>query len=83
MPAPRTRGTSDLAPAAKPSSDVYVGLLALSLLAQVAGATFLYMDYSQYPDAKPNKVSPPAAIGQNPPPVVPQPQPQDKGTPKT
>ncbi|SRR5579885_2424745 len=42
---------------AKPRSDVYVGLLILALLAQIAGAAFLYLDYSQYPDIKPPKVA--------------------------
>jgi len=37
----------------KPKSDAYVGLLLISLLAQIAGVTFLYLDYSQYPDKKP------------------------------
>ncbi len=38
--------------AAKPRSDAYVGLLTVSLLAQLAGAAFLYMDYSQYEGTK-------------------------------
>jgi hypothetical protein len=37
----------------KRRSDVYVGLLAIALLAQIAGAVFLYLDYQQYPTAKP------------------------------
>jgi hypothetical protein len=37
----------------KQRSDVYVGLLAIALLAQIAGAVFLYLDYQQYPAAKP------------------------------
>jgi len=37
----------------KPRADAYVGLLAISLVLQIAGAVFLYLDYSQYPDAKP------------------------------
>lgn len=66
MPSPRTFGRgSDLASPAKPTSDVYVGLLVLSLLAQVAASLFLWMDYSQYPESKPPKVQPPAAIGSN------------------
>jgi hypothetical protein len=40
----------------KPRNDVYVGLLVIALLAQIAGIVFLYMDYSQYPDTKPPKV---------------------------
>jgi hypothetical protein len=49
----RTPGTPTTA---KPRSDVYVGLLVLALLAQVAGAAFLYLDWSQYPDSKPPPV---------------------------
>jgi hypothetical protein len=46
------------AKAASPRSDAYVGLLALALLAQVAGAVFLYLDYSQYPpDKDPVKIA--------------------------
>lgn len=37
----------------KPRSDVYVGLLILSLLAQIAGVVFLFLEYSSYPDKKP------------------------------
>jgi hypothetical protein len=37
----------------KPASDAYTGLLVIALLAQVAGAVFLWMDYSQYPETKP------------------------------
>ena len=57
----RFRKDMDDAPA-KPKSDAYTGLLLLSLLAQVAGAAFLYLDWSQYPE-KPPKVNdrPPAA----------------------
>jgi hypothetical protein len=82
MAAARAR-TPTTAPArAKPRSDVYVGLLILALLAQVAGAAFLYLDYQQYPDAKPPQVQKgpkgggpgpggpvqPAGIGGGPPP---------------
>jgi hypothetical protein len=43
---------------AAPRSDAYVGLLALALLAQIAGAVFLYLDYSQYPpDKDPVKIA--------------------------
>jgi hypothetical protein len=65
MPATRTPGRgSDLAPPVKPGPDVYVGLLVLSLLAQVAAALFLWMDYSSYPEGgKPPKVQPPAIVG--------------------
>ena len=55
MAAARARsrsGYGETAPA-KPRSDVYVGLLLLSLVAQFAGAVFLFMDYKSYPDEKP------------------------------
>jgi hypothetical protein len=35
----------------QPKSDAYVGLLILSLLAQIAGAVFLYLEYSSYPES--------------------------------
>ncbi|MFO0930633.1 MAG: hypothetical protein U0736_26985 [Gemmataceae bacterium] len=44
---------------AAPRSDAYVGLLLISLLAQIVGVVFFYLDYSQYPEAKPQV---PAAI---------------------
>jgi hypothetical protein len=54
MPATRTaaRG-SDLAPAIKPGPDVYIGLLVVSLIAQIAAALFLYLDYKDYPENPP------------------------------
>jgi hypothetical protein len=39
----------------KPRSDAYTGLLLLSLLAQVAGMVFLYLDLSRYPSTSPQK----------------------------
>jgi hypothetical protein len=42
----------------KPRSDAYVGLLFISLLAQITGATFFFLDWQQYPEAKPK--APPA-----------------------
>jgi hypothetical protein len=70
MPATvRSRGRSSSAPAKPaPRSDAYTGLLIISLLAQIAGAVFLYLDYSSYPDAKPPKPADrPAAITFQPP----------------
>jgi hypothetical protein len=46
------RTPADAPPPAKPRSDVWVGLLLIALLAQIAGGVFLYMDYSQYQDKK-------------------------------
>jgi len=45
-----------------PKSDAYVGLLLISLLAQIAGVVFFYLDYSAYPEAKPKLPSPPQAV---------------------
>lgn len=52
----------------KPKSDAYVGLLLLSLLAQIAGAVFLYLEYSSYGENPPPKpqTSPPL-VANNPP----------------
>lgn len=38
---------------AKPRNDAFVGLLILSLLAQIVGVVFLYLEFSSYPDKKP------------------------------
>jgi hypothetical protein len=52
----RSRGYEDSAQP-KPRSDVYTGLLVISLLAQIAGSTFLFLDYSEYKKDKPPQVS--------------------------
>jgi hypothetical protein len=39
--------------AAPGGSDVYTGLLGLSLGALIVGCVFLYMDWAQYPQKKP------------------------------
>ena len=75
---PRDRDRAPAAP--KPKSDAYVGMLALALLAQIAGAVFLWLDYSTYGDKAPPKVQdrPPAAAGPKqpePPPPGPAPGP--------
>ena len=49
--AARAREISGNRPATK--SDAYTGLLIVSLLAQVIGATFFYLDWNSYPTAKP------------------------------
>ena len=49
------------------ASDVYVGLLLISLLAQIAGVVFFYLDYSSYPSTAPPKV--PAITSASPPPT--------------
>ena len=64
MPAVRSRGRMtgrDSEP--KPRSDAYTGLLLLALLAQVAGAVFLYIDWSRYPSTTPDK---PTALAASP-----------------
>jgi hypothetical protein len=68
MPSPRTTGQgTDLAAGVKPGPDVYIGLLLVSLLAQVVACLFLWMDYSQYPESKPPKVANLPPIGQSAP----------------
>jgi hypothetical protein len=53
---------------AKPANDAYTGMLAVSLLALLAGCFFLFLDYSRYSD-KPKPVvydyraRPPAEAG--------------------
>lgn len=46
-------------PESKPRSDVYTGLLIISLLAQIVGLVFFYLDWSAYPAAKPPTVQMP------------------------
>ena len=38
------------------TNDAYTGMLAISLLALIAGSTLLFLDYSQYPDGAPKAV---------------------------
>ena len=69
----RSRRTDDVDAPAPAKSDAYVGLLLISLLAQMAGAAFFFLDWSQYDTAKP-KIPPAATFpaaggGGNPPPV--------------
>lgn len=47
-----------------PASDVYTGLLAISLAAMIAGCVLLYLDFAQYGSKKPDLTAPtPAAKG--------------------
>jgi hypothetical protein len=69
MPAARTRGAEGSASKAKPRSDAYVGLLALSLLALSAAMVFAYLDYSSYPESKPKPVQIAPRAGGGPAPV--------------
>jgi hypothetical protein len=48
------------APAIKPRTDAYTGMLLLSLIVLLVGCLLLYLDFSQYPTTKapaPAKVS--------------------------
>jgi hypothetical protein len=56
MPAARTRGAEGSASRAKPRSDAYVGLLALSLFALSTAMVFAYLDYNSYPGQPPKPV---------------------------
>jgi hypothetical protein len=55
MAATRSRGRlADPLPEAKPRTDAYTGLLAVSLIGMLAGCIFLYLDYDTYKDKPPN-----------------------------
>ncbi|MBY0229573.1 MAG: hypothetical protein K2W96_09865 [Gemmataceae bacterium] len=54
--------TSSKEPA--PKSDAYVGLLVISLIAQIVGAVFFYLDWSSYPSSKPPAPPPPVSVTQ-------------------
>jgi hypothetical protein len=60
MAAKTREGTS-----AGPRSDAYTGMLLISLLAQITGVVFLYLDWSQYPAEKP-KEPPAITVGAGP-----------------
>ncbi len=47
----------------RPTNDAYTGMLGISLFALLLGCVLLYLDYSQYPDAKGPAIpkSPPVA----------------------
>jgi hypothetical protein len=69
MPAARARRTDDVEAQSRPRtrSDVYVGLLLVALIAQLAGILFLYLDFSAYPDkAPPPAARPPALVPSGP-----------------
>jgi hypothetical protein len=72
----RSEGSSTQA---QPRSDAYVGILAISLVLQIVGAVFLYMDYSQYPDKAPTP--PPKAAAPLTAPGGAAPGPAAKGVP--
>jgi hypothetical protein len=61
-----------------PTNDAYTGMLAISLVALIAGSVLLYLDYSQYPDRGPKaveKAAPPQEKPVAPPPKVDAPPP--------
>ena len=41
------------------TNDAYTGMLAISLIALLAGCALLFLDWSQYPDKEPPKVKAP------------------------
>jgi hypothetical protein len=49
----RKRDRDEPAAKTKSSSDVYTGMLVISLLATIVGLTFVFLDYNQYPPGKP------------------------------
>jgi hypothetical protein len=70
---------------AKPSNDAYTGMLVVSFVALLIGCALLYMDYSQYGDKTPPKVTRDAKeVGPRPSPETePRKSTQpDDGTPK-
>jgi hypothetical protein len=75
--AARSRDTSRSSQGAT-RNDAYTGLLAISLLAQIVGVVFFYLDWSAYPTSKPTvpqmpNLSAPAAGAPAPAPGVPAP----------
>ena len=56
--AARSRSGSGKSISDAPRSDAYTGLLLISLLAQIAGVVFFYLDWSMYPSSPPAKATP-------------------------
>ncbi|HEX4588981.1 MAG TPA: hypothetical protein VH120_03570 [Gemmataceae bacterium] len=78
----RTRSRFDRDEDTGPRSDVYTGLLALSLIAMIVSCLLLFLDYSQYGSTKaptvtipPPKVREGVQTGQLPPLLLPPPAP--------
>ena len=64
----------------RPTNDAYTGMLAIALLALIAGSTLMFLDYNQYPTRKPDplpKAPPPQEKVAPPAPKV-EPSPDDK-----
>ncbi len=57
----------------QPKPDAYTGMLLIALIAQITGVALLFMDWSQYPTAKPDEPktisAPPASGGGGGPPI--------------
>jgi len=53
--AARARESASTANTGAARSDAYTGLLLISLLAQLVAVLFFYLDWSQYPEAKPKE----------------------------
>jgi hypothetical protein len=55
--------TADKPATPKPSSDVYTGMLVISLVALLAGCLLLYLDYRRYPGSNPPPITTAAPPG--------------------
>jgi len=66
----RVRAPERATTTAKPRTDIYTGLLVVSLLAQIAGAVFLYLDYDNYKTSKPPAVKTAGDVPAAPPPAT-------------
>ena len=64
----------------KATNDAYTGMLIISLLALIAGAVFLFLDFNQYPAVQPPKI--PANAPVLPKVEAPAPQAQPAPTPE-
>ncbi len=85
MAVARTRGRE--VETAPPKSDIYTGLLAISLIAMITGCVLLYLDYNSYPQQKAPTAPPPTislpSAGQPAPATQPQPTPAPETPPAT
>ncbi len=63
------RSSSSRSASTGPRNDAYTGLLAISLIAQIVGVVFFYLDYSAYPTTKPSPPAGPTLSAPPPPPA--------------
>jgi len=77
--AAKTREKADST--ASPRTDAYTGMLVISLLATITGIAFLYKDYSEYPEGKPNVKSLSPLSGAAAPPAAKTPAPTPQPAP--